>query len=193
MIVNKDRSGWFGGSDTSYVVGNWQTDSFKKWWLEKLGLRQNDLNTKAMKCGNAYEHKILDCIGCRKDYQIIIPELKLRVNYDGDKDGTIYEVKTFKAEKGFVVTKGYWRQAQVEMYAMKTEKIFIVAYPLGESEYRNYFMEVDAEKIQFHSVEYDSEFIETEYLPKLKYLSHCLEIGKMPTKEEYIWNSQENL
>lgn len=190
MIANKDRSGWFGGSDTSYIVGNWQTDSFKKWWLEKLGLRQNDLNTKAMKCGNAYEHKILDCIGCRKDHQIIIPELKLRVNYDGDRDGTIYEVKTFKVEKGFRVSKAYWRQAQVEMYAMKTESLYVVAYPLGDAEYRNYFMEIDTDNIQYHKVEYDTDFIETEYLPKLKYLAQCLELRKMPSKEEYIWSLQ---
>jgi hypothetical protein len=180
MIADKDRSGWFGGSDTSYIVGNWQTDSFKLWWLEKIGLRQNALNTKAMKCGNAFEHKILDCIGCRKDYQIMIPELKLRVNFDGDQDGTIYEVKTHKADKPFKVSKAYWRQAQVEMFAMQTKTLYIVSYALTEQEYLNYFTEIEPERIQCHKVEYDEDFINSEYLPKLKILVECLEKGALP-------------
>lgn len=186
MISNKDRSGWFGASDTSYIVGNWETKTFKNWWLEKLGLRQNTLETKAMKCGNAFEHKILDCLNCRKDHQILIPELRLRVNYDGDKDSTIYEVKTFRADKTFKVSKAYWRQAQVEMFAMGTESLFILAYPLGEQEYRNYFTPIDIEKIQYHRVEFDREFIENEYLPKLKILCECLEKGGAP------WTVQEH-
>lgn len=186
MIANKDRSGWFGASDTSQIVGNWETASFKKWWLEKIGLRQNSVNTKAMKCGNAFEHKILDCIGgCRKDHQIIWPDLRLRVNYDGDKDWTIYEVKTFRADKTFKVTKSYWRQAQVEMYAMDTTELYIVAYPLGETEYNNYFTPIDPEKCQYHKVEYDRVFIEKIYLPRLKYLADCMAAGKMPKGEEF--------
>ena len=37
MIHNHDRSGWFGASDTSTIMGNWATETFRKWWLEKLG------------------------------------------------------------------------------------------------------------------------------------------------------------
>lgn len=180
MIINKDRSGWFGGSDTSYVVGNWNTDSFKFWWLEKLGFRQNTLNNKAMQCGNAFEHKILDCIDCRKDHQILMPELKLRVNLDGDKDGTIYEVKTHKADKEFKVSKAYWRQAQIEMFAYKTQNLYIVSYALTEQEYKNYFTEIETERIQYNKVDYDEDFVNNEYLPKLKYLCKCLDEKEMP-------------
>ncbi len=180
MIADKSRAFWIGASDTSYVVGNRNTASFKKWWLEKLGLRQNDLSTKAMKCGNAFEHKILDCIGCRKDHQIIIPELHLRVNYDGDRDGTIYEVKTHKAEKPFKVSKAYWRQVQVEMYAMGTKDLYIVSYALTEQEYANYFTPIEPERIEYHKVEHDEEFINNEYLPKLRELCGYLERGEMP-------------
>ena len=38
MIADQDRSGWFGASDTSYVMGNWHTKTFKDWWLKKMGL-----------------------------------------------------------------------------------------------------------------------------------------------------------
>ena len=74
MITNKDRSGWFGASDTSFVIGNYNTKTFKNWWLEKLGIRQNTFVNKAMKVGTYYEHKILDTIpNIKKDRQILIP------------------------------------------------------------------------------------------------------------------------
>lgn len=180
MIADKSRAFWIGASDTNYVVGNWQTDSFKKWWLQKLDLHESNFTNKAMKCGNAFEHKILDCIGCRKDHQILIPELHLRVNYDGDREGTIYEVKTHKAEKAFKVSKAYWRQAQVEMFTMNTKTLYIVSYALTEQEYLNYFAPIEVERIKYHQVEYDEDFINNEYLPKLKKLGECLERGEMP-------------
>lgn len=181
MIQNSDRSGWFGASDTSYVIGNRETRSFKKWWLEKLGMAENSVNTKAMRTGTAYEHAILDTIpGIRKDHQITIPELRLRVNYDGDLDGTIYEVKTHSADKPFRISKQYWRQAQVEMYAMRTDRLYIVSYALEPEDYRNYFREINPERMGMWLVEYDLEWINEGYLPSLKYLVKCLKEGRMP-------------
>ena len=194
MIDSKDRAGWFGASDTSYVVGNRETASFKKWWLIKMGLARSDLSTKAMRVGNAYEHKVLDAIRVKeRDKQILIPELKLRVNLDGNSDGRIFEVKTHQNE--FKVTKQYWRQAQVEMFAWKHEygevpQLYIVAYRATEDEYRNYFKDIDECRLSFHKVEYDETFIEKEYLPKLKYLRDCMEKGIMP--KERVWSLQED-
>lgn len=181
MIATKDRRGWFGASDTSYVVGNWETKTFRQWWLTKLGLHENNLTTKAMKAGTAYEHRILDAYrpGIRKDHQILLPELRLRVNYDGDDGKTIYEVKTFRGDKEFKVSKSYWRQAQAEMYAYGTTELYILAYPLGDQEYKNYFSEIDVSKIQIHKIDYDIGFVEDEYLPKLRVLKECLEAGRL--------------
>lgn len=181
MIADKDRAFWFGASDTSYVVGNFQTATFKKWWLEKLGLRRSNLQTKAMKCGNAFEHKILDTIpGVRKDHQIIIPELRLRVNLDGDLHPKIYEVKTHMAEKQFKVTAGYWRQAQVEMFAYGTDQLSILAYGLTEDDYRNYFKIICPDRLEEYPVEYDPKWIDEVYLPRLRYLGQCLKNGVLP-------------
>ena len=63
MISNKDRSYYIGASDTSMVVGNWSTQSWQNWWLEKLGLHKNTLSHLAIQAGNNYEHKILECLG----------------------------------------------------------------------------------------------------------------------------------
>ena len=99
MIQNQDRSYYIGCSDTSAVVGNWNTKTFEKWWLEKLGLHKNTLKTDSMLAGTNYEHKILEALeisNLEMDKQIIIEELRLRANLDGNTNTCIYEVKTQK-------------------------------------------------------------------------------------------------
>lgn len=183
MIQSQDRSYYIGASDTSFVVGNWKTKTFEKWWLEKIGIYKNEIKTEAMQTGTNYEHKILDALeieGLEKDKQIIYEDLRLRVNYDGNTDTCIYEVKTYNAEKEFKVSKQYWRQAQVEMFAKKTYKLNIVAYGLKEEDYKNFFNKIDKDRIKFYPVEYDKNFVEKEYLPKLKILAECLKKGVFP-------------
>ena len=183
MITNKDRSGYFGASDTSMVIAkNRNTATWNNWWLEKLGLRRNSFTNKAMNAGTHFEHSILHAINPMMvmDKQIIIEDLKLRVNLDGWLDGTIYEVKTYKADKEFKVTAQYWRQAQVEMYAAKTKKLYIAAYPLEEGDYLNYFNKIDKRKITLIPIEYDENWINREYLPKLKELKSAMIEGRKP-------------
>lgn len=163
------------------VVGNWETKTFEKWWLEKIGIHRNNISTEAMKAGNNYEHKILESLqieDLEMDKQIIID--RLRVNLDGNTQTCIYEVKTHKEEKEFKVSKQYWRQAQVEMYASNIHNLYIVAYALNESDYNNYFNKIDKNRLQLIKVDYDSKFIQEEYLPKLKILTDCLKRGVFP-------------
>lgn len=185
MISSQDRSFYIGASDTSMVIGNWSTQTFESWWLEKLGLRKNNLKTEAMQAGNNYEHKILEALeisNLEMDKQVIID--RLRVNLDGNTDTCIYEVKTHNAGKEFKVSKQYWRQAQVEMYASKIHKLYIVAYALEESDYKNFFNKIDKDRIQLIEVEYDEKFITEEYLPRLEILTKCLKEGCFPWLEQ---------
>lgn len=185
MIAQQDRSGWFGASDTAYIIGNWKTKTFRRWWLQKLGIDSSHYASRAMNAGTYYEHTVLDYIGAeRRDHQIIIPELLLRVNLDGDAVGRIHEVKTHKAESEFKVTKAYWQHVQVQSFAKLTaEKIVpeaeIVSYGLREEDYRNFFNPIDPDRLRHHPVEYDPEFIKA-YLPRLKYLGSCLTEGVFP-------------
>ncbi len=184
MIKDLDRSGYFGASDSAKVMAkNRASKTWRNWWLEKLGLRKNTYASKAMRAGTAWEHKILDAVdpAIRKDHQIILERHLLRVNYDGDLDGAIYEVKTHNSLKGFSVTKPYWMQAQVEMYAMGTKELCIVSYGLVPEEYDNYFLPVDAKRMGFHPVERDETWIRNEYLPRLEELCRALRKGRMPT------------
>ena len=183
MIQSQDRSYYIGCSDTSIVVGNWNTKTFEKWWLEKIGIYKNEIKTEAMQTGTNYEHKILDSLeieNLEKDKQIINEALRLRANLDGNTDTCIYEVKTYNVEKEFKVSKQYWRQAQVEMYASNIHDLYIVAYALNEKDYKNFFNEIDKDRISYHKIDYDKDFIEKEYLPKLKILAECLKKGVFP-------------
>lgn len=185
LIQSQDRSYYIGASDTSMVVGNWGTKTFEKWWLEKLGLNKNDIKTEAMQTGTNYEHKILDALeidGLEKDKQIIID--RLRVNLDGNTSTCIYEVKTHNIEKEFKVSKQYWRQAQVEMFASNIHKLYIVAYGLQEDDYKNFFNTIDKDRIKLLQVDYDEKFITEEYIPKLEILTRCLKEGVFPCKQQ---------
>lgn len=187
MIQSQDRSGYIGASDTSIVVGNWTTKTFENWWLTKLGFNQNSFSTEATKAGNNYEHKILQSLNIpnlEMDKQIIIN--RLRVNLDGNTQDCIYEVKTHNIDKEFKVSKQYWRQAQVEMYAFNTRNLYIVSYALVESDYKNYFNEINIDRVKFHKIDYDENFINNEYLPKLQILSRCLEKGVFPCKQQEL-------
>lgn len=185
MIQSQDRSNYIGASDTSMVVGNWNTKTFEKWWLEKIGINKNNLSTEAMKAGNNYEHKILESLeieNLEMDKQIIID--RLRVNLDGNTDTCIYEVKTHNIDKEFKVSKQYWRQAQVEMYASNIHNLYIVAYALQENDYKNFFNEIYKERIQKIKVDYDEDFIQNEYLPRLEILTNCLKEGVFPCLQQ---------
>lgn len=188
MIKSNDRSMYIGASDTKFVIGNWETKTFKKWWLEKLGLSKNNFSNKYTMAGTYYEHKIIEALNIPNielDKQIIIG--RLRINLDANTKDKIHEIKTYNYEKGFDLKKhkDYINQVQVQMYGSEIHSTEIDAYGLLEEDYRNYFNDVDKERLSFHEIEYDKEWIEKEYLPKFKYLEDCLIKGKMPNKEEF--------
>ncbi len=186
MIASQDRSNYFGASDTKYIVGNWETKSFENWWLEKLGLRSNKFKNEAMVTGTYFEHKILDALEIKnleKDKQII--KGRLRVNLDGNTNQKIYEIKTYNSEKGFKLYKSCIQQVQVQMWCSEIHKAEIDAYGLIKKDYKNFFRNIDKDRISKHEILYDEEFIEKEYLPKLMYLTECLEKGKYPNKKDY--------
>ena len=184
MIATKDRSNYIGASDTKFVIGNWNTKTFEKWWLEKLGLNQNNFQNKYTLAGTNYEHKILEFIKSEEmDLQKIIG--RLRVNIDGFTNKKIQEVKTYNYEKGFSLFPAYINQCQVEMYAFDTKECEIIAYGLEEKDYDNYFRQIDKERLSRHEIPYNEEFINQTYLPRFKYLEECLIKGKYPSLEEY--------
>ncbi len=188
MISSQDRSGWFGASDTDYIVGNWDTKSFENWWLSKIGISRTNFQNQYTLAGTHKEHQILNFLQIpllEFDKQILIPELKLRVNLDGNTNDCIYECKTHSADKPFKVPMKYKRQVWVQMYAAKIRRVKIIAYALQEEDYENFFLPIDKNRVSEIDVFYNEKFIEEEYLPKLRYLASCLEKGMFPTVTDF--------
>jgi hypothetical protein len=182
MIADKDRSGYIGASDTVYVMRNWNTKTFEKWWRIKQGLTDSNFCNEAMQAGTAYEHKILDALGIpglEKDRQII--RGRLRVNLDGNTPWKIYEIKTHNADKEFVVSPAYRMQVNVEMYASEIYEACIVSYALLPEDYKNFYRDIDPDRLNQHEIEYDEDFI-CRYERRMLYLSRCLEEGIFPVE-----------
>lgn len=196
MIKTLDRAGYFGASDVKNVMAaNRSTATWKKWWEVKMGTREPDIiSTKEIEAGNKYEHPILRSIheDMRLDGQIIYDKYKIRVNYDGWHNGTIYEVKTHHAEKEFEVSNAYWQQCQVEMFVYQEmykqwflppfEQLYLVSYGLNPDDYDVPWdkIEIDPNRIVYHPVKPDKAWIKGEYLPKVKELARALKKGKYP-------------
>jgi hypothetical protein len=182
MIASKDRSGWFGASDVDKIVGNWNTKTWMDWWLVKIGVARNNIETVAMNAGTHKEHQILEYVSplMRMDKQILIEDLRLRINLDGNVGKHIYEVKTHSAEKIFKPSKKHIQQVMVQMYGFETREADVVSYGLTEDDYKNYFLPIDHERLKFHPVAYDERWIETVFLPKITHLAKCLKEGRLP-------------
>ena len=181
MISSKDRSGYFGASDVSFIAGNWKTKTWLAWWMTKLGINRNNIETVYMNAGTHWEHRLLEHIGCPEmDKQIIIEDLRLRVNLDGNDEDTIYEVKTYIHEKGYKVPKKHKEQVWVQMYISGIRKAYILSYGLVEKDYRNYFGEIDEGRLELHPIEYDEAWIEKVFLPRLIRLRDCMVMGIIP-------------
>lgn len=181
MISDHDRSFYIGASDTQYVVGSWNTRSFERWYLTKLGIARMDYRNEAMQAGTAYEHKILESLnlkGLEMDKQVI--QGRLRVNLDGNTKDTVYEVKTYRWGKAFKPSKTYREQVQVELYATGLRTAYIVAYALQEEDYKNFFLPIEAGRLSFHPILYDEAFIAKRYLPRFRILCQCLDEGRFP-------------
>ena len=190
MIASQDRSGYIGASDVQYVIGNWQTKTWEQWWMTKLGISKKHFDNESTKAGTNWEHKILDSVGIQgleKDKQILMPEIRLRVNLDGNTAGRIYECKTYKIgsasakqfEQG-LCPPSYRNQVQVQMYASKIYGADIVAYGLLPEDYNNYLRAVDPGRRKLIPVTYDPNWIEKVYLPKHMILCEALKRRAFP-------------
>ena len=182
MIASQDRSGYFGASDVSFIVGNWTTKTFAKWWLQKIAINTDHFDNRYTSAGTYFEHRILKSldIPMELDKQIIIEDLKLRVNLDGNDEDTIYECKTYKLENGFKMPMKYKEQVWVQMFASGFRKAKIIVYGLTDEDYDNYFKDIDSKRRTETTVLYDARWINEVFLPRLTYLAQCLKEGRFP-------------
>ena len=188
MIKNKDRSKGFGASDTSIIM-SFDTKTFRKWWLIKLGVVSNSFSNLYTFVGSEKEHQILRRIAentgrdIKFDEQVKIRRYRLRVNFDGTTKDSIEEVKTTMLEnvKKALNNDAYIQQINVEMFAKKLDTAELWVYGLVDEDYKNIFLEIDNERLFKKVVKRDNEFLK-RYLQRLKYLCYCLKKRLMPSK-----------
>ena len=169
MIADRSRDYYIGASDTHYVMSNFNSKTFKRWWRIKIGAEVNDFESIYTDAGNRYEQKILDTLFVPyRNEQTIIGQL--RVNLDGRTDDEICEVKTHKNK--FTVTKAYREQVQVQMWAFQIYKARIIAYKLLPEDYE-FDNDIEIERIKQYPIKYDKKFIEEKYMPRFHYLCWC--------------------
>jgi hypothetical protein len=136
-----------------------------------------------MDAGTFWERRILSALGISKrDRQIRRRRLRLRVNLDGESKTTVTEVKTHQDDL-FKVSRKYWMQAQVEMYATR-KKLHIAAYRLLPGDLYNYYAPFDEERLTVHAVTYDEQWIREEYLPRLRVVARCIKKRRWPSEGE---------
>lgn len=196
MIHDMDRSGYFGASDTKHIMANNRnTVTWKKFWDTKLGrVNADQIHSREIEAGNKYETPILLSINENMvlDGQIIYEKCRIRVNYDGWYDGTIYEVKTHHSEKPFEISAAYWQQCQVEMFIYQKmhkewflppfKELYLVSYGLNPDEYDvpAEDIRIDTNRIIYHPVKPDKGWAKGEYMPRIRELSRALKKGKFP-------------
>lgn len=203
MITDFDRSGIIGASDTDYVVGNWTTKTFDRWWMEKVGLIEHEqVDNIYTTAGTLFEIPVLECmesaegIAIEKGQRVAWDNERVVVNLDGNTLDTIYEVKCVGIDKAMDYPQNvpikYWRQVQVQMLVTGIRKAYIVAYGLLGRDYEMIqsgqvptVLDIEYERIFCKPINYDDEWL-GEYQRKVNYLTRCLDTGEYPRAEE-IW------
>ena len=183
MIHDRSRAGWVGASDTYALMSSWDSKTFAAFLSEKLGYPKQTARTRVMYAGTFWEGRVLTTLGVlRRDRQIRRRRLCLRVNLDGEDKYTVTEVKTHQDDL-FKVSRKYWMQAQVEMYATR-KKLRIAAYRLLPEDLDNYYAPFDEKRLTVHAVTYDEQWIREEYLPRLRVVARCIKKRRWPSEGE---------
>ena len=185
MIASQDRSYYIGASDCDKVIGNWKTQTWLKWWMQKLAIDNAHFNNVYTLAGTHFEHRILESLGFPMEFdkQFIDEDMRLRVNLDGNTEDCIYECKTTKDDiNEFKMPKKYINQVQVQMFGSGIRKAKIVVYQLEEDDYDNFFRPIDPNRLRVFDIPYDEGWVNGIYLPKHLILRDCLVKGVLPNE-----------
>ena len=185
MITDLSRDYFFGASDTYTIMMSFDSKTFQKWWQVKIGAEETFADNIYTRAGNLYEQPILDAL--LVPYRNEVFQVgQLRVNLDGRTDESVVEVKTHK--NAFKLSKAYWMQCQVEMFASVNSKATLVAYQMTDDDYelaeKGLVDEIDLDRIETFEIEYDEDFILT-YLDRVNYLSKCFEEEVIPSESDF--------
>lgn len=191
-----------GASDTRYVMMNFDTMTFQNWWMEKIGIKEHqEFRNRYADTGTMLEAAVIDkyCeikgINLKYGEEPFVSEQyeRLVVNLDSYNDTKNVEIKCVKYDKAFnwqfKLDINYYQQVQVQMFATGLRDTTIVAYGLKSEDYDFSNLvnpKIDKNRIFEFDVDYDFEWIEQKYEPRLKYLCKCFDEGLIPKESEVI-------
>lgn len=194
------RVGTIGASDTRFVMMNFDTKTFQNWWMEKIGIKEHqEFRNIYADTGTMLEAAVIDTYRKMRGLELKNGEEpfiskrynQLVVNLDAYNDTKNIEIKCVKYDKAFnwqfKMDVNYYQQVQVQMFATNLRDTTIVAYGLKSEDYDFDNLvnpKIDKDRIFEFDIDYDFEWIEQKYEPRLKYLCKCLDEGLIPREEE---------
>lgn len=151
MIAERNIQGYIGGSDAIRVHGTWETDTFKRFWRERLtGIKETPhFQTIDTAAGNIMEAEILEAVGVPQEcWNMYFPprDTIAGINTDAFEDGTYHEAKCILAEEasrwvaGYAISSVYMQQLKHGLFVTGAKEGKLHVCMLERHEKRNPFM-----------------------------------------------------
>lgn len=188
ITTTNDRNRYIGGSEANMIYMNYQSESFIKWWSEKLTeLPSKSFTNKSMEVGTILEHDVIDLyerihnVKGERDKQKV--KGIARANTDYILEDKVSDVKvTKKAFEWFLTEKvpiHYKRQLIHYMYVFGLNRASIIAYQTDDNLLNNPFIKLDRYKLYEIPVKITKKEIEL-HKKKIEYLEFCKEMNVFP-------------
>ncbi len=156
MINERQIQGYIGGSDAIRVHGTWETETFKRFWRERLtGIKETaNFQTIDTAAGNIMEAEILEAVGVPKEcWSIYFPPGKTMagINTDAFQPRIYHEAKCILSEEacrwviGYAISAVYMQQLKHGLFVTGAKEGRLHVCMLERHEKRNPFL-VDAKK-----------------------------------------------
>lgn len=198
--TERNIKGYIGGSDAVRVHGGWETDTFKRFWRERLtGIRESDsfdsIHTSA---GNVMESEILEAVGVDRKYWNTFFEPKetiAGINTDAFEPNIYHEVKTVLWEAGAkwiiggAISANYIYQVQHGMFVTGAEEARLHVCLMTEAEKYNPFSVQDVSS-RIHTFKFNRMYFDTTkvtlamYGALIRHLTDCYRKGVFPTDKQ---------
>ncbi len=153
LINERSLQGYIGGSDAIRVHGTWETDTFKRFWRERLtGIKETaNFQTVDTAAGNIMEPEILRAVGIPEQFwNIYFPPKETMAGINTDAfDGIYHEAKCINVDEasrwvlGYTISAVYIQQVKHGLFVTGAQEAHLHVCMLTKDEKRNPFS-VDA-------------------------------------------------
>lgn len=188
ITTTSDRHLYIGGSEANMIYLNYETETFKKWWSEKLtGIKNDSFTNLSMSVGTILEHEVIDLYESVHGVKGIRDKSAVkgiaRANTDYIIHDKVCDVKvTKKAVDWYLKGKvplNYKRQLIHYLYVFDLKKASIIAYQIDDEMLNNPFQQLNENNIFEIPVPITVKEIQI-HRQKLEYLEYCRDLNIFP-------------